>query len=231
MPPFEFLGPYRIGKPLGRGGMGTVFAAVHVKTGEKVAVKLISAHVADEKRFRRRFDDEVKTLQQLKHKNIVRLIGFGEEEGQLFYSMELVEGETLQQWVRREKKVSWLPAINIAIEVCAALKHAHDFGVIHRDLKPANLMLAADNGVKLVDWNRKDFRRRRTNDGWSGLRDGRLHGTGTGNGFGSHGANRLIRARQCDVRDADRAPAVSRQERHRSDHFFEARSTGTLGYR
>lgn len=152
MPPFEFLGPYRIGKPLGRGGMGTVFTAVHVKTGEKVAVKLISAHVADEKRFRRRFDDEVKTLQQLKHKNIVRLIGFGEEEGQLFYSMELVEGETLQQRIRREKKVGWLPAINIAIEVCAALKHAHDFGVIHRDLKPANLLLAADNGVKLVDF-------------------------------------------------------------------------------
>ncbi len=152
MPPFEFLGPYRIGKPLGRGGMGTVFAAVHEKSGDTVAVKLISAHVAEEARFRRRFDDEVKTLQQLKHKNIVRLIGFGEEQGQLFYSMELVEGETLQQRIRREKKVSWLPAINIAIEVCAALKHAHDFGVIHRDLKPANLLLAADDGVKLVDF-------------------------------------------------------------------------------
>lgn len=152
MPPFEFLGPYRIGKPLGRGGMGTVFAAIHEKSGEKVAVKLISAQVADEVRFRRRFDDEVKTLQQLKHKNIVRLIGFGEEQGQLFYSMELVEGETLQQRIRRDKKVSWLPAINIAIEVCAALKHAHDFGVIHRDLKPANLLLMPGEGVKLVDF-------------------------------------------------------------------------------
>jgi serine/threonine-protein kinase len=152
MPPFEFLGPYRIGKPLGKGGMGSVFAAVHEKTGEKVAVKLIAAHVADEARFRRRFDDEVKTLQQLRHKNIVRLIGFGEEEGQLFYSMELVEGETLQARIRREKKISWLPALNIAIEICAALKHAHDFGVIHRDLKPANLLLGSDNGVKLVDF-------------------------------------------------------------------------------
>ncbi len=152
MPDFEFLGPYRIGKPLGRGGMGTVFSAVHDKSGEKVAVKLIAAHVADEVRFRRRFDDEVKTLQQLKHKNIVRLIGFGEEQGQLFYSMELVEGETLQARIRREKKISWLPALNIAIDVCSALKHAHDFGVIHRDLKPANLLITGSDGVKLVDF-------------------------------------------------------------------------------
>jgi serine/threonine-protein kinase len=152
MPEFEFLGPYRIGKPLGRGGMGTVYAAVHEKTGEQVAVKLIAAHVADEPRFRRRFDDEVKTLQQLRHKNIVRLIGFGEEQGQLFYSMELVTGETLQARIRREKKIGWSPALEIAIEVCAALKHAHDFGIIHRDLKPANLLLSATGGVKLVDF-------------------------------------------------------------------------------
>jgi len=152
MPTFEFLGPYRIGKPLGRGGMGTVFSAIHEKSGEKVAVKLIAAHVADEARFRRRFDDEVKTLQQLRHKHIVRLIGFGEEQGQLFYSMELVEGETVQARIRREKKIDWLSALNIAIEICAALKHAHDFGVIHRDLKPANLMLSNTDGVKLVDF-------------------------------------------------------------------------------
>ncbi len=152
MAAFEFLGPYRIGKPLGRGGMGSVYAAVHEKSGQRVAVKLIAAHVADEARFRRRFDDEVKTLQQLRHRNIVQLIGFGEEQGQLFYSMELVEGETLQARIRREKKIGWLPALNIAIDVCAALKHAHDFGVIHRDLKPANLLLANDGGVKLVDF-------------------------------------------------------------------------------
>lgn len=66
-PPFEFLGPYRIGKPLGRGGMGTVFAAVHEKTKQPVAVKLISDSVADEAKFRRRFDAEIKSLQSLSH--------------------------------------------------------------------------------------------------------------------------------------------------------------------
>ncbi len=148
----QFLGPYRIGEPLGRGGMGSVFRAVHEKTGERVAVKLIAQHVADEARFRRRFDAEVKTLQRLRHRGIVRLIGFGEQRGQLFYSMELVEGEALQKRIGREKKLDWRPTLDIAIQICSALKHAHDIGVIHRDLKPANLLLTHDDTVKLVDF-------------------------------------------------------------------------------
>lgn len=152
MPPFEFLGPYRLGDTLGRGGMGAVYAAVHEKTGESVAVKLIAQHIADEPRFRTRFDFEIKTLQRLRHKGIVRLIGFGEERGQLFYSMELVVGESLAKRIRKEKKIDWRPTLDIAIQVCAALKHAHDIGVIHRDLKPANLILTADHTVKLVDF-------------------------------------------------------------------------------
>ncbi|WP_372719000.1 serine/threonine-protein kinase [Novipirellula sp.] len=148
----EFLGPYRIGETLGRGGMGAVYVGVHEHTGEKVAVKLIATHVADEPRFRRRFDSEVETLKRLRHPGIVRLIGYGEENGQLFYSMELVEGESLQQRIRRQKRIHWQPAIDIAIEICGALKHAHDFGVIHRDLKPANLILSTSGNVKLVDF-------------------------------------------------------------------------------
>ena len=152
MPPFEFLGPYRIGETLGRGGMGTVYHAVHETTKEPVAVKLIAAHVADEVRFRRRFDKEVKTLQRLRHEGIVRLIGFGEEQGQLFYSMELVEGELLQARIKRRKKLDWKATIDISIEICSALKHAHDIGVIHRDLKPANIILTKNDHVKLVDF-------------------------------------------------------------------------------
>ncbi len=148
----EFLGPYRLGELLGRGGMGSVFAAVHAKSGERVAVKLISPQVSDEPRFRRRFDAEIETLKRLRHENIVQLIGYGEEQGRLFYSMELVEGESLQTRVRREKRLEWLPTIDVAIQVCSALKHAHDIGVIHRDLKPANLILTENDQVKLVDF-------------------------------------------------------------------------------
>ncbi len=91
-------------------------------------------------------------LQRLRHNGIVRLIGFGEEDGQLFYSMELVEGESLQARIRRDKRLDWRVVMDISIQICAALKHAHDFGVIHRDLKPANLILTGDDTVKLVDF-------------------------------------------------------------------------------
>lgn len=151
-PPFEFLGPYRIGKPLGRGGMGTVFAAVHEKTKQPVAVKLISDSVADEAKFRRRFDAEIKSLQSLSHSGIVRIYGFGEEEGHLFYSMELVRGDSLQKVIKREKRLEWQTTIDVAIQICGALKHAHDIGVIHRDLKPANLVVDENWRVKLVDF-------------------------------------------------------------------------------
>lgn len=152
MNPPEYLGPYKVGESLGRGGMGTVFRAQHAKSHEDVAVKLIAQHVSDEMKFRRRFHSEIETLKRLKHRNIVRLIGYGEEHGQLFYSMELVRGETLQSVIRAEKKLSWMRTLDIAIQICAALKHAHDIGVIHRDLKPANLILEQDDTVKLVDF-------------------------------------------------------------------------------
>lgn len=152
MLPFEFLGPYRISEAIGRGGMGAVYRGVHAKTGQPVAVKLIGNTVADDQRFRRRFADEIETLKRLKHPNIVSLIGYGEQAGQLFYSMELVEGESLQQRLKREKRLPWPPVLDMAIEICSALKHAHDFGVIHRDLKPANLLITESGSVKLVDF-------------------------------------------------------------------------------
>ncbi|MDA8743460.1 serine/threonine protein kinase [Rubripirellula amarantea] len=152
MAPFETLGPYRIGELIGRGGMGNVYAAKHMKTGETVAVKVIASHVADEPKFRRRFDKEVRALRMLRHPGIVRLVGVGEESGKLFYSMELISGETLQARIRREKKLDWRSVIDIAIQICAALKHAHDIGVTHRDLKPANLLVTPDGAVKLVDF-------------------------------------------------------------------------------
>ncbi|PHQ36448.1 serine/threonine-protein kinase [Rhodopirellula bahusiensis] len=148
----EILGPYQIDSVIGRGGMGSVYRAHHAKSGEEVAVKLIAQHVADDMRFRRRFDAEIETLRRLRHPGIVRLIGYGEESGQLFYSMELVRGETLQKRIRDVKRLGWLPTLDIASQVCAALKHAHDIGVIHRDLKPANLILTDAGEVKLVDF-------------------------------------------------------------------------------
>lgn len=151
-PEFEYLGPYRVVQTLGRGGMGTVYKGVHARSGEVIAIKVIAIGVANSPRFRRRFDAEIETLQRLKHPNIVQLVGFGEEQGMLFYTMEYVEGQSLHEHLRQHTKMPFSDVIQIGIETASALKHAHDFGIIHRDLKPANLMLTQDGRIKLTDF-------------------------------------------------------------------------------
>jgi serine/threonine protein kinase len=149
---FEFLGPYKVESILGRGGMGTVYRGTHSKSGEVVAIKIISTVLADQERFRRRFAAEVETVKRLKQPNIVQLIGYGEEQGHLFYSMEYVQGVNLADYLKQNGPLTWERAIEIGIEICAALKHAHDMGIIHRDLKPANVMLNESGQVKLTDF-------------------------------------------------------------------------------
>ncbi len=96
----EQLGPYKIGRKLGRGGMGTVYAASLIDTGEVAAVKILSANLAHDEGFRERFKSEIETLRKLSHPNIVRIYGFGEQRGHLFFSMELVEGRSLEDEIQ-----------------------------------------------------------------------------------------------------------------------------------
>lgn len=148
----EKLGPYRIQSTLGRGGMGAVYAGVHDETGERAAIKVLPETLADDPRFRERFRGEVETLKKLRHDGIVALRGHGEQDGLLFFVMELVEGSSLDVELKAGRKFDWRASIDMAVQICAALKHAHDSGVIHRDLKPANLLLTADGRVKLTDF-------------------------------------------------------------------------------
>ncbi len=152
MTDFETLGPYRVEAKLGQGGMGSVYRGVHIKTGQRVAIKVLASQMSEQPRFRRRFAGEIETLKKLRHPHIVRLIGHGEERGGLFYAMDLVEGPSLLEHLRKVKRLDWDTTIGFAIEICSALKHAHDFGVIHRDLKPANLLLEPEGGIKLTDF-------------------------------------------------------------------------------
>lgn len=148
----ERLGPYKIQQTLGRGGMGTVYAGVNESSGETAAVKVLSSVLATNDAFRERFEAEIETLKTLKHPNIVQLYGYGEQDGHLFYVMELVDGTSLEEELQNGRRFQWREAIGIGIDVCRALKHAHDTGVIHRDLKPANLLINKDDKVKLTDF-------------------------------------------------------------------------------
>ena len=148
----EYLGPYKIDKVIGKGGMGTVYKAMHSKTNDIVAIKMISPSIGDQSRFRRRFQIEIDTLKRLKHPNIVDLIGYGEESGQLFYAMEYVDGESLHECLKKHGPLPWDEVLRVGIDIASALKQAHDMGIIHRDLKPANLLFDANGHVKLVDF-------------------------------------------------------------------------------
>jgi len=148
----ERLGPYLIQRQIGQGGMGTVYAAVNEQTGEPAAVKVLSTLLGSHENFRARFESEIETLKRLKHPSIVQLVGFGEQEGHLFYAMELIDGTSLHDELKKGRRFTWQEVIKYGIAVSAALKLAHDSGVIHRDLKPANLMLTSDGQIKLMDF-------------------------------------------------------------------------------
>jgi serine/threonine protein kinase len=149
---FEQLGPYRLGKKLGQGGMGAVYAGIDQETGAAAAIKVLSPSLASEEGFRVRFEAEIESLKKLSHPHIVRLYGYGEQAGTLFYAMELVEGTSLEDELRAGRRFDWREVTTIAVKLCRALKHAHDHGVIHRDLKPANLLLTPDGDIKLSDF-------------------------------------------------------------------------------
>src|SRR5262245_11632627 len=150
--PLEKLGPYKLEKILGRGGMGAVYVGLHEETGERAAVKVLSGHLADDEAFRERFKIEVETLKRLSHPNIVQLTGYGEDDGHLFYVMELVQGKSLHDELVAGRRFTWREVTRIGIVLAQALKHAHDRGIIHRDLKPANLLIDDQDHVKLTDF-------------------------------------------------------------------------------
>ncbi|MCS7237675.1 MAG: serine/threonine protein kinase [Thermoguttaceae bacterium] len=148
----ERLGPYTIVRLIGRGGMGWVYEGVDSRTGEPAAIKVLAASVSREEGFRQRFEAEIEALRKLNHPNIVRLIGFGEEGDTLFYAMELVRGPSLEQELHQGRRFTPRETILIGLQVCGALRHAHDRGIIHRDIKPANLLRTPEGTVKLSDF-------------------------------------------------------------------------------
>ena len=148
---WERLGPYTIEQRIGRGGMGVVYSAVTDVTGERTAVKVLQS-TGDDDGLSDRFAAEIDSLRMLQHANIVRILGYGEEQECRYYAMELVDGMSLQDLIERGEVLSWQETTRIGIQICRALKHAHDHGIIHRDIKPANLLLTQDGTVKLSDF-------------------------------------------------------------------------------
>jgi predicted Ser/Thr protein kinase len=145
------LGPWRLERLVGRGGMGRVYEATDADGRRHVALKVLSEALAQDAQFVRRFQREAKVLAGLSHPHVVEVLDQGETDGRLWFAMEFVRGENLRRRIERGP----LPldeAARIAGEIASALDYAHGRGVIHRDLKPENVLLGEDGRVRLVDF-------------------------------------------------------------------------------
>ena len=135
------LDDYEVGAVLGVGTVGTIYAAVDRETGERFAIKKLHPSVCQDRADSSPFQREMLVLERLHHPHIIGFFGGGEDDGQLFYVMELVEGGTVKELIRDNRGFVWPVVVEVAAQICSALQHAHNHGVIHRDLKPGNLFL------------------------------------------------------------------------------------------
>ncbi len=148
----ERISQYLIKAKLGAGGMGTVYLGENSETHKLAAIKVLPASMAREQGFIDRFEREIAAMHKMQSSNIVEMYESGEDNGTYFYAMEYVPGETLTDRLIRDKRIPWREAIDIGVQICRALKAAHNTGIIHRDLKPSNLLLGENGIVKLTDF-------------------------------------------------------------------------------
>ncbi len=148
----EAIGDYRVLETLGSGAIGAAYRAQHSETGEMVALKLMHERLVSDPDVQNRFVREVSVLEKLDHPNIVRYVDCGIDDGRLYLAMEWVEFGTLDEVLKRRGRLPWREAVEVAVQICKGLQHAHERGIIHRDLKPANLFLSADGLVKIGDF-------------------------------------------------------------------------------
>ena len=145
------LGHYEILSFLGKGGMGEVWCARDTKLGREVAIKTLPEEFAKDANRLARFEREAKLLASLNHPNIAAIHGFEEDNGTHFLVLELVEGDTLADQLKRGA-IPVEESLELALQIAEALEAAHEKGVIHRDLKPANIEVTPDGKVKVLDF-------------------------------------------------------------------------------
>jgi serine/threonine protein kinase len=148
----EKLGSFRVESTLGIGAMGVVYKAVNETTNKVAAVKVINGEVSQKGKTFERFRREAEILQQFRHPNIVRFLALGRYQGTSYFAMEYVQGETLEQVLKRKEMLDWKEVVELGIQLSEALQYAHEHGIVHRDLKPSNLMVTTNGTLKLTDF-------------------------------------------------------------------------------
>ena len=146
------IGDYEIKSMLGKGGMGRVFLAEHIRMQREVAIKMLKPSRMGDQFAVDRFYSEVRAVSKLMHPNIVAAFDAGEFDALHYFVMEYVDGMTLTQWVSRSGPLDLSQAVAVIRQAGAGLLHAHRSGIVHRDVKPGNIMRAADGTIKVLDF-------------------------------------------------------------------------------
>jgi serine/threonine-protein kinase len=149
----DHLGPYRILRPLGEGGMGTVYLGYDEEHHNHVAIKVLPDHLASSQSYVNRFYREAQSVLHLSHPNIVAGIVVDQDpaSGKHYLVLEYVEGQSLHRLLERSGKLSVGDAVHIILDVAHALEHAQSRNIVHRDIKPGNILITTSGIAKLVD--------------------------------------------------------------------------------
>jgi len=163
------LGHYDIVAELGRGGMGVVYKGHETSLNRYVAIKVLADALAHDESVKERFLREARSMAALNDPHIIQIYFIGEDDGQTYFVMEFVDGESLGSVLKRETKLTPEQAAKVIHQTAQGLATAHDKGVIHRDIKPGNLMLTSRGMVKIADFgialSTQDFSKKLTSTG------------------------------------------------------------------
>jgi serine/threonine-protein kinase len=146
------IGGYRLIRRIGEGGMGEVYLAEQLSMHRTVAIKILHQKWADDEEFRKRFLLEARAAGKLSHPNIIQVFDVGKYQGLYYFSMEYIDGVTVDDLIRHEGPIGLDKVISITLQVCEALGYLSEQGIVHRDIKPANIMVMKDGTVKLADF-------------------------------------------------------------------------------
>ena len=146
------IGKYVVTDILGQGGFSIVYKGMHAALSMPVAVKMMKHDMAMDADFLSKFHSEAKTIAAFNHENIIKVYDFEELFRTVFIIMELVEGETIEDMLAREKIISFPLIIDLMLQICAGVDYAHQRDIVHRDIKPANIYVRKDGQLKILDF-------------------------------------------------------------------------------